>query len=102
MTTAPPRNSSNSGMTSSMRGAPATISCVIPVMCVIMGGIGRMGLTKVLKKRTSLSPSILTAPTSVILPAPGRAPVVSRSRATKGTSARSGSGTSQWLSDTRS
>ena len=49
-----------------------------------------------LKRPTSRKPSIRTAPISVILLVPARAPVVSRSRATKGTSARSGSGVSQW------
>ena len=85
-----------------MRGASATISWVMPVMWVIIGGMGRWGLTSVWNVPTTLKPSMRTAPISVILLVPARAPVVSRSSATKGTSARSGSGSSQCLSESRS
>ena len=82
----------SAGMISSMRGAFATICWVMPVIWVIMGGMGRIGLTSELKSLTSRKPSMRTAPISVILLAPARAPVVSRSRATNGTSARVGIG----------
>ena len=72
-----------------MGGASATVASSMPVMPVIISGMGTPGLTRAEKVPTSRPPSMRTAPISVILEKPGVAPVVSRSTTVKATSARS-------------
>jgi len=51
----------------------------MPVMPVIMAGMGTPGSTSAENRSTSRPPSMRTAPISVILQKPGVAPVVSMS-----------------------
>jgi hypothetical protein len=65
-----------------MRGAGSTMASVIPVRTVMNGGIGSRGLTRVANSPISSPPRTLTAPISVMPPASGAPPVVSRSTTT--------------------
>ena len=68
----------------------------MPVMPVMIAGMGMPGLTSC-EKVTVCSPlTTRTAPISVILAKPGVAPVVSRSTTVKTTSARSRRCACQW------
>src|SRR5215213_1396836 len=84
--TAPPRNSSRQGRTTSIGSASATIPLVMPVRALISGGIETSGLTRVWKVPRTSPPRILTAPTSVMRSLAADPPVVSRSRTTNSTS----------------
>ena len=80
--TASPIKSRNFGSTTSIVSASTTISSVILVSCVILNGIGILGLTKVLNRSVITPLSTLTAPISMILSWIGLNPVVSRSKTT--------------------
>ncbi len=71
-----------------MVGAGTTIDVVMPVSTVMKNGISVWGLTSVSKVPRHAPPRTLTAPTSVMAHVSGDAPVVSRSRTQKVTSAR--------------
>ncbi len=74
-------------MTSSMVGAGVTIAVVMPVRTVMKNGTSVWGLTRVSNVPSDSPPRTLRAPTSVIRHVVGEAPVVSRSRTQKVTSA---------------
>ena len=65
-----------------MRGRPRTSSGEIPVSAVITAGIGTPGSTSRSNRATGCSADTRTAPTSTMREAPGRVPVVSRSKTT--------------------
>ena len=70
-----------------MRGAPTTISSVMPVSTEMKRGMGPPGSTSVCSSPSTSPPRILTAPISVIIaPFAAEPPVVSRSTTQKVTS----------------
>ena len=85
--TASPTNSCNAGSTLSIRGALATIDCVMPVSTTTLGAIALPGLTRVAIVPKHSPPRTLTTPISVIRSPPRSVPVVSMSSTQNVTSA---------------
>ena len=75
-------------MALSIVGASATISSVMPVSSVIFSGMGIPGLTKVLKRSSTLPSRMRTAPISVMPQFDTERPVVSMSKTTNSLSSR--------------
>ena len=76
------RNIERPSNASSISGASATMSSVIPVMSVISWGIGMDGFTRVWNSDTLEPLMYLTAAMSIISSLAGDRPVVSRSSTT--------------------